>query len=45
MLALRTSVCNDRWNEAWQARETHLRTQRALQQHQHAQSCFIDAEV
>lgn len=37
MLALRTSVCNDRWDEAWQQAERHLCQQRLESQRQHAQ--------
>jgi hypothetical protein len=37
MLALRPSVCNDRWEEAWQQGEHHLRQQRLEWQQQKAQ--------
>jgi hypothetical protein len=40
MLALRTSICNDRWEEAWQTGETQVHTQRAAQQQQQAQPRF-----
>lgn len=41
MLALRTSVCNDRWEEACQQAEQHWSQQRFEQQKQKAQPHFL----
>lgn len=41
MLALRTSVCNDRWDEMWQQAEHHLFRQRVEKQQQKAQPHFL----
>lgn len=38
MLALRTSVCNDRWTQAWRDGEQHLFSQRASSERQKALS-------
>lgn len=38
MLALRTAVCNERWDEAWQALTTWQRNERSIRRRQKAQT-------